>query len=86
MKGNKKSFYRYIGDKRKIRETMGSLQKKQETWLPRTWRRLRYSATVLPQSSPTSAPATLPKKQKAKAGTGRMKNCQLWEKIGFKTI
>jgi len=46
--------------------------RKRETSLPRTWRRLRYSMTFLPQSSPASDPATLPKK--AKAGTGRMKN------------
>jgi len=45
-----------------------------ETWLPEIWRRLRYSMTFLPQSSPASAPAELPKSQKAKTGTGRMKN------------
>jgi len=44
---------------------------KQETWLPRIWRRLRYSKTFLHQSSPASAPVTLSKSQTAKAGTGR---------------
>jgi len=48
--------------------------RKQETWLPAIWTRLRYSVTSLPQSSPASAPATPSKSQKAKGGTERMKN------------
>ena len=51
--------------------------RKQETWLPGIWRRLRYSTTFLPRSSPARAPATLPKGQNAEAGTGRMKNLPL---------
>lgn len=39
----KKSFYKYIHNKRKIRKNVGSLQK--ETWLPGIWRRLRYSVS-----------------------------------------
>jgi len=35
------------------------------------------SMTLLPQSSPASAPATPPKLQMAKAETGRVKNCPL---------
>jgi len=41
-------------------------RRKQETCLPEVWRRLRYSKTFFPQSSPASAPATPPKLQKAK--------------------
>ncbi|GAB0188532.1 triadin [Grus japonensis] len=48
---------------------MGPLQKKRETWVLGIWRRLRYSTTFFPQSSPASALATPPKPQKAKAGT-----------------
>ncbi|KAK4820733.1 LOW QUALITY PROTEIN: hypothetical protein QYF61_004414 [Mycteria americana] len=35
VKGNRKSFYRYVGDKRKARENVGTLQK--ETGDPVTW-------------------------------------------------
>ncbi|GAB0188774.1 mitochondrial enolase superfamily member 1 [Grus japonensis] len=41
----------------------------QETLLHRIWKSLTYSTTFLLQSSPASALATLPKPQKAKAGT-----------------
>ena len=47
---------------------------KRETWLPRIWKRLMYSINLLHRSSLASAPATLPKSQQAKAGTGKMKN------------
>jgi len=52
-------------------------ERKQETWFPGIWRRLRYSMTSSPQSSLAGASATLSKSQKAKAGTGSMKNCPL---------
>ncbi|GAB0202677.1 hypothetical protein GRJ2_002733300 [Grus japonensis] len=61
-----------VSDKRKTRGNVGPLWK--EVRLPGIRRRLRYSMTFLPQSSPASALATPPKLQKAKAGTGRMKN------------
>ncbi|KAM9608247.1 uncharacterized protein ACIBXB_000772 [Morphnus guianensis] len=77
VEGNKKSFYRYIGEKRKTRKNVGPFKKEMGDWLPVTWRRLRYSMTFLPQSSPTITPATLPKMQKAKSGTGRMKKLPL---------
>lgn len=56
---------------------MYPLQKETETWLPRTMRRLRYSTTFLPQSSPAT-PATPTKPQKTNAGTEKMKNCPLY--------
>jgi len=55
------------------RENVDPLQKG-ETWLPKTWRRLRYSMAFLSQFSLASAPATLPKSQQAKARNGRMNN------------
>lgn len=70
-----KSFYVYVSDRRKTRENIGPFGKrklKQETWLPSTWRRLRYSTNFF-----ASAPATLPKSQKVRTGTGRMKKCVL---------
>jgi len=33
----------------------------ERNWLPRIWKRLKYSLTFLSQSSLASAPATLPK-------------------------
>lgn len=59
VRSNKKSFYVYISDRRKTGENVGWFWKRrlrQETWLPWTWRRLRYST-----DSFASAPATLPK-------------------------
>jgi len=47
---------------------------------------MEKTEVLRPQSSPTSAPAALPKSQKAKAGTGRMKNYPLQEKIRFEAI
>lgn len=85
--GNNKSFYKNVSNKRETREIAGPLQKEmREILLPGVWRKLRYPMPALPQSSPTSAPATVPKSQKAKAGTRRMKNHTLEEKIRFKTI
>ncbi|GAB0186086.1 mitochondrial enolase superfamily member 1 [Grus japonensis] len=49
-------------------------RRKQETWLPGIWRRLRYSMNFLPQSSPARALATLPKSQKANGFT-KGKSC-----------
>lgn len=51
-------------------------RRKQETYLLGMWRRL-YSTIFLSQSSPASALVILPKSQKAKAGTGSMKNLSL---------
>jgi len=51
--------------------------RKWEAWIPKVCRRLACSMTFLPQSSPETAPATLPKLKEAQAGTGRMKNHQL---------
>jgi len=49
-------------------------RRKLETRLPGMCRKLRCLTTFLLQSSTASALATPPKLQKAKAGTGRMKN------------
>lgn len=40
VKNNKKGFCKYISDKRRTRETMGSTRL--GTWLHRMWKRLRY--------------------------------------------
>ena len=64
IRDNKKSFHRYIGHKRRLGKMWALSGRKWETWLPRTWRRLRYSTTFLPQSSLASAPATPPKTQR----------------------
>jgi len=46
IKGNMKSFYRYVSDKKKMREIVGPLSgRKWETRLPGVWRKLRYSMT-----------------------------------------
>jgi len=63
----------YLGKDEELTELMDH-KRKWETWLPRIWRKLRYSTPSLPQPSLPSAPAIRPKLQKAKAGTGRMKN------------
>lgn len=87
VKGNKKTFYRDAGDKGKTRENVALSRRKRETWLVRTWRRLRSSRAFLPWSLLASAPAMLFKYQKAKEGTGRMKNHQLWKKaLRFETV
>jgi len=73
-KDNKKSFYMYISGKRKVRENLALFGRKPGDLV--TWE--REKAEVLydffPQSSPASAPATLPKSKMAKVGTERMKN------------
>ena len=70
VKGDKKSFHRYVSDKRKTRENVSPVQKETGDLVSRDMgrRRLRYSMTFLPQSSPASAPATPPKGQKTKGG------------------
>lgn len=72
-----------------IKGTLGKVRspsgRKGETLLPETWQWLRYSLNFLPPSPPGSIPATPPELQKAKVGTGRLKN-HLLEKIGFKAI
>ena len=79
VKGNRKNFYRYIGNKRKTRENVGPLQK--ETGDLVTWD--MEKAEVLNGFFGLSLhqqglqPDTPPKTQKAKAGTGGMKNCPL---------
>lgn len=40
-------------------------KKKWETWLPRTWRRLKYSA-LLPQSPPSTSPSTTVTEEKGR--------------------
>lgn len=68
----RKSIYGYVGDKRNTRKNEDPLWKERGDVM--TWQRLRYSMAFLPSSPPGSAPATLPELQKAKAGTGRLKN------------
>jgi len=46
-KDNKKGFYRYVSQKRKVKESMN----KNADLYHQTRRRLRYSTTFLPQSS-----------------------------------
>lgn len=69
VKCNKKSFYRYVSDKRRLGKMWVLSGRKGKTWLPWTWRELKHSM-ILPGSSPARAPAIPSKSQKAKAGTG----------------
>ncbi|GAB0176076.1 hypothetical protein GRJ2_000072800 [Grus japonensis] len=86
VKDNKKSFYKYVSDKRKTRENMGPLQKETGDLVTQDMEKAEVLNEFFAQSSLTSARATPPKPQKAKAGTGRMKNCPLQEKIRFETV
>ncbi|GAB0192671.1 hypothetical protein GRJ2_001732400 [Grus japonensis] len=75
VKGNKKRFYRYVSDKRKMRKNGGPLQNDTGDLVTRAMEKAKLlnDFFFLPQSSLASALATLPK-LKAKAGTGRMEN------------
>ena len=77
VKGNMISFYRYIDDKRKTRENVGPLSKEVGDLVTQDMQKAEVLNDFLPQSSPASAPATPPKSQKAKAGSGTMKNYPL---------
>lgn len=48
IKGNKKSFYRNISNKRQTREIVGPLQKEMGDLVTWVWRRLRYPMLLLP--------------------------------------
>jgi len=74
IKGNKKSFYRYTGDKRRARENVDPLHKEMRDLVAWDMKKAEVVDNFLTQSSLASAPATLSKSQKEKAGTGRMKN------------
>jgi len=74
VKGNKKAFYRYAGDRRQTRENVGPLQKEAGDLVTWDVEKAEVLNDFLPQSSTASTLATPPKLQKAKAGTGRMKN------------
>ena len=86
MKGNKKSFYRYVGDKRKTRETVGPLQNETGDLVTRNMEKaeILHHFFALIFTSKCSSHTT--QVAKAKAWTGRMKNCPLQEKIRFETI
>lgn len=72
--------------KGRLRKMWAFTGRKQGTRIPGIWTRLRYLTRFLPQPSPTNAPAALHESQETKAGTGRMRNCPLLEKISFETI
>jgi len=74
IKGNKKSFYRYVSHKRKTRENEGPLWKETADLVTQDMEKAEVLNDFLPQSSPESAPATSPKPQTAKTRPGRMKN------------
>jgi len=61
-------------DKRKARENMSPLQKAMGDLVTQNMEKAEVLNDFLPQSSPTSASATPPKLQKAKAATGSRKN------------
>jgi len=78
IRGNKKSFCRYIGDKRKARENVGPLRKETEDLV--TWNMEKaelldefFASVFTGKCSSHTAQVT----DLAKAGTGRMKNCPL---------
>ena len=86
VKDNKKILHRYVSDKRKTRENVEPLPYEMGDLV--TWDKEKTEVlnNFLPQSSLASALATPPKSQKAKAGTGTMKNQPLSEEITFETI
>ena len=74
VKGNKKSFHRYIGGTRKTRESVAPLWKETGDLVTQDMKKTEVPNDIFPQSSMARAPATSPKSQKAKARTGRMNN------------
>ncbi|GAB0183606.1 mitochondrial enolase superfamily member 1 [Grus japonensis] len=86
IKGNKKSLYRYVSDKRKMGENVGPLWKETRdlvTWDMEKAEVLKDRFTSIFTGKCSTTP---PQSQKAKARTGRMKNHPLKEKIRFKNI
>lgn len=57
VKGNKKGYYRYVSDKRKIREIVASLQKEVADLLTSVMGKAE-AMTFLPQSSQIRSPDT----------------------------
>lgn len=62
-RSKKDRLHRYVGDKRKTRENGGPLEENRRQASEEGWGAL----TFFSQSSPSSAPSSLPKSQKAKA-------------------
>lgn len=71
IKDSKKSYYKYVSDKRKTREKEVPLKK--ETVVTQGMEKAEV-LKFLPQTSPVRALATVPKSQVPKAKIGRMKN------------
>lgn len=65
---------RYTVDWRKTRENVGPLQKEMQVLVTWDMEKTELFNDFLPQCSLGSAPAALPKLQKAKAETEKMKN------------
>lgn len=75
IKDNKKSFYRYVSNKRKTRENVGLLKKETGELVTQDMEKTEILSAFSSQSLPVSAPDKPPKWQKAKARVGRMKKC-----------
>lgn len=71
IKDSRKGFYRYVVSKSNLGIRRALSRRKQETWLPWTKRKLRFSITSVPHSSTASVPAIPPKSRKR--GTEKMK-------------
>jgi len=86
IKANQSSFCRYVSDKRKARKNVGPLWKEMGDLVTRNMEKTEILNDFFASVFAGKSSSTPPKSQKAKAGTGRMKNHPLQEKIRFKTI
>lgn len=80
VKGNKKSFYRYVLDKRKTRENVSPLWNEERNLVTQDMETSKLLYDILPQSALASALAIycpICRRQMAKAETGKMKSSPL---------
>lgn len=80
-----KSFCRYVGDKRKIRENVVPFWKEMGDLITSDMEKAELLSNFFPQSSPTNALAMLPKTQKAKVWTWRMNNHHYMRRSGSRS-
>lgn len=84
IKGNNKTFWSLVGDIRKTRKNVGPLKKEMRVLVTWGMKKTGVLKDFRFKSSSASAPSTSPNSLKVKAGSEKIKNCQLQEKIRFK--